>query len=119
MSSLADYLAKNYLSADPNPAKKSKKRKRKDVGSTSSLVIADDDVSGWDNKNRKDDAVDDNIIVTSKLSPSHFCGNRVKANFLYTQHLVAAQNSARKKPRPGLPSTPLGLPHQTKLLQMP
>lgn len=27
---LADYLAKNYLTADPQPEKKSKKRKRKE-----------------------------------------------------------------------------------------
>jgi pre-mRNA-splicing factor CWC26 len=65
MSSLADYLSKNYLSADPNPAKKSKKRKRKDVeASSSGLIIADDDVSGWDNAKSKDDADDEGIMVT-------------------------------------------------------
>ncbi|KAI9760145.1 MAG: hypothetical protein M4579_001865 [Chaenotheca gracillima] len=43
--SLADYLAKNYLTADPAPEKKSKKRKRKGTKDTASagLVIADDD----------------------------------------------------------------------------
>ncbi|KAF2663854.1 hypothetical protein BT63DRAFT_430108 [Microthyrium microscopicum] len=50
--SLADYLAKNYLSADT--PKKSKKRKRKDA-STAGLVIADDNVTGWDNSKTKDD----------------------------------------------------------------
>ncbi|MCJ1370959.1 Pre-mRNA-splicing factor cwc26 [Loxospora ochrophaea] len=46
--SLADYLAKNYLTADPTP-KKSKKRKRKDASRPSTgLVIADDDALGWD-----------------------------------------------------------------------
>ena len=44
--SLADYLAKNYLTADPVPEKK-KKRKRKDKTAESGLVIADDDVLGW------------------------------------------------------------------------
>ncbi|KAL8694645.1 MAG: hypothetical protein Q9218_000740 [Villophora microphyllina] len=44
--SLADYLAKNYLTADTKPEKKSKKRKRKD-GAQSGLIIADDDASGW------------------------------------------------------------------------
>ncbi|KAL6718340.1 Pre-mRNA-splicing factor cwc26 [Lecanora helva] len=44
--SLADYLAKNYLTADSKPDKKSKKRKRKDAG----LIIADDDAPGWGNK---------------------------------------------------------------------
>ena len=43
--SLADYLAKNYLTADPTPDKKSKKRKRKET--SSGLVIADDDAVGW------------------------------------------------------------------------
>jgi pre-mRNA-splicing factor CWC26 len=45
--SLADYLAKNYLTADSKGEKKSKKRKRKDV--TNGLVIADDDTMGWEN----------------------------------------------------------------------
>ena len=44
--SLADYLAKRYLTADSNPEKRSKKRKRKD-GTTSGLTIADDDALGW------------------------------------------------------------------------
>ena len=44
---LADYLAKNYLTADSKPDKKSKKRKRKD-GSTPGLTIADDDPTGWE-----------------------------------------------------------------------
>lgn len=39
--SLADYLAKNYLTADPKPEKKSKKRKRK-AQADGSLVIDDD-----------------------------------------------------------------------------
>ena len=45
--SLADYLAKNYLTPDTKPERKSKKRKRKD-GASSGLVIADDDALGWD-----------------------------------------------------------------------
>ena len=45
--SLADYLAKNYLSADSKPERSSKKRKRKD-GTISGLTIADDDALGWD-----------------------------------------------------------------------
>ena len=44
--SLADYLAKNYLTADSKPEKKSKKRKRKDA--SSGLVIAEDDATGWE-----------------------------------------------------------------------
>lgn len=54
--SLADYLAKKYLTADPKPEKRSKKRKRKGV--SDGLVIADDDASGWDtgiNEKEEDD----------------------------------------------------------------
>lgn len=53
--SLADYLAKNYLTADSpkQTEKKLKKRKRK-VGTTttkSGLIIAEDDITGWEKKN--------------------------------------------------------------------
>lgn len=44
MSGLADYLAKNYLTAD-SKEKKSKKRKRKQAAG---LTIADDDTLGWE-----------------------------------------------------------------------
>ncbi|KAL8747927.1 MAG: hypothetical protein Q9190_000251 [Brigantiaea leucoxantha] len=44
--SLADYLAKNYLTADSKAEHKSKKRKRKE-GQQQGLVIADDDALGW------------------------------------------------------------------------
>lgn len=46
--SLADYLAKNYLTADTSTDQKSKKRKRKPTqGPTTGLIIADDDALGW------------------------------------------------------------------------
>ena len=44
--SLAEYLAKNYLTADPEPERRSKKRKRKDI--SIGVTIADDDALGWD-----------------------------------------------------------------------
>lgn len=47
--SLADYLAKKYLTADTKPEKKSKKRKRKDA--SDGLIIADDDPLGWASSN--------------------------------------------------------------------
>ena len=56
--SLADYLAKNYLTADSKQEKKSKKRKRKD-GGLSGLIISDDDTFGWANRatiDNEDDA---------------------------------------------------------------
>ncbi|KAF2733082.1 hypothetical protein EJ04DRAFT_513514 [Polyplosphaeria fusca] len=49
--SLADYLAKNYLTADSE--KKSKKRKRKDKNS--GLTIAEDDIAGWTKGDDDDD----------------------------------------------------------------
>ena len=56
--SLADYLAKHYLTEDTQPEKRSKKRKRKD-GTASGLTIEDDDTLGWDRHgigNADDDA---------------------------------------------------------------
>ncbi|KAI9803121.1 MAG: Pre-mRNA-splicing factor cwc26 [Piccolia ochrophora] len=57
--SLADYLAKNYLTADPVPDRKTKKRKRKGAslgGTEGGLVIAEDDSLGWDGaRTNKDD----------------------------------------------------------------
>ncbi|KIV99796.1 uncharacterized protein PV09_08601 [Verruconis gallopava] len=58
--SLADYLAKNYLTADSKPEKKSKKRKRKTApeDDVAGLTIADDD-AGWGSFGRKDNDDDD------------------------------------------------------------
>ena len=64
--SLADYLAKNYLTADSKPNKKVKKRKRKD-DPQAGLVIADDDALGW-NPAGDGNAADDGPI-TGKFSP--------------------------------------------------
>src|SRR5271170_6380034 len=71
MSSLADYLAKNYLTADPHPSKKPKKRKRKDA-SSAGLIIADDDATGWEAPRAGDDADDDDgrPIVTCAYLPT-------------------------------------------------
>ena len=51
MSGLADYLAKNYLTADSEKKSKKRKRKNKDSG----LVIEDDDNLGWKEKADEDD----------------------------------------------------------------
>lgn len=68
--SLADYLAKNYLTADSKPDKKSKKRKRKE-GKTepSDLIIADDDALGWIANGAARD--DDDGPVTGMLKSFH------------------------------------------------
>ncbi|KAA8906303.1 Pre-mRNA-splicing factor of RES complex-domain-containing protein [Sphaerosporella brunnea] len=59
MSSLAEYLAKNYLTADTPKKKSTKKRKRKDKDAAASgVIIADDDAAGWENSrggNNSDD----------------------------------------------------------------
>lgn len=53
---LADYLAKNYLSAD---AKASKKRKRKDAAKEAGVTIADDDAREWTNTPQNADEDDE------------------------------------------------------------
>jgi pre-mRNA-splicing factor CWC26 len=72
--SLADYLAKNYLTADSKPQKKAKKRKRKGIeDDTAGLTIADDDAS-WGGRSKAaaqdgDDNDDDNTPhVTGRSS---------------------------------------------------
>ncbi|KAI4250378.1 MAG: hypothetical protein L6R42_008725 [Xanthoria sp. 1 TBL-2021] len=62
--SLADYLTKNYLTADSKPEKKTKKRKRKD-GPQSGLTIADDDALGWGAKAADADEDDAPINVSA------------------------------------------------------
>ncbi|OAG08463.1 uncharacterized protein CC84DRAFT_1173941 [Paraphaeosphaeria sporulosa] len=61
--SLADYLAKNYLTADSDKKSKKRKRKHKDGG----LKIDDDDISGW-NKGADDDDDDAPTIAGMTLS---------------------------------------------------
>ncbi|EMD58305.1 hypothetical protein GGP41_009710 [Bipolaris sorokiniana] len=57
MSGLADYLAKNYLTADSEKKSKKRKRKNKDAG----LIIEDDDNLGW--KDKADDDDDDAPMI--------------------------------------------------------
>jgi pre-mRNA-splicing factor CWC26 len=67
--SLADYLAKNYLTADPPADKKSKKRKRKAAkNNAAGLIIADDDISGWNTNTAENDDDDAPMIGTQFLN---------------------------------------------------
>lgn len=61
--SLADYLAKNYLTADSEKKSKKRKRKNKDGG----LVIDDDDNLGW--KQNADDDDEDAPMVGTIAKP--------------------------------------------------
>ncbi|WPH02903.1 Hypothetical protein R9X50_00577100 [Acrodontium crateriforme] len=57
---LADYLASKYLSADPKPTKK---RKRKDATKLEGLTIADDDTNDWTNPNTNADDDEDGPMI--------------------------------------------------------
>ncbi|KAF8477124.1 Pre-mRNA-splicing factor of RES complex-domain-containing protein [Kalaharituber pfeilii] len=58
--SLADYLAKKYLTKDPASGDKKKKKKRKkDDG----IVIADDDAMGWDEGKKGSEDEEETMIV--------------------------------------------------------
>lgn len=63
-SNISDYLAKNYLVADPKP---SKKRKRKEAAA-SGLIIADDDDSSWAKPTIADDDGFDGPVTVSGTS---------------------------------------------------
>ena len=71
--SLADYLARRYLTADSKTEKRSKKRKRKD-GTTSGLIIADDDALDW-NRDRIGSTGDDAPLEGKKqvFFYNHLC----------------------------------------------
>ena len=65
MSGLADYLAKNYLTADSDKKSKKRKRKNKDAG----LIIDDDDNLGW--KEKADDNDDDDAPMIGTIVSNH------------------------------------------------
>jgi pre-mRNA-splicing factor CWC26 len=68
---LADYLAKNYLTASPAPDS-TKKRKRKTTKEASSgLIIADDDALGWSNQSAEADD-DDGRPLTLGIGSAEF-----------------------------------------------
>lgn len=71
--SLADYLAKNYLTADSSTTvKKTKKRKRTATHPSPStgLIIADDDALGWTTNNGAgNDDTDDGPVTGMSLRP--------------------------------------------------
>ncbi|KAG8530045.1 uncharacterized protein KY384_005527 [Bacidia gigantensis] len=88
--SLADYLAKNYLTADSQPEKKSKKRKRKD-GISTGLVIAEDDVSGWGNGGATRNDEEDAPLTVNNTKSAEF--RRAKKSSWQTIGTPAPTNS--------------------------
>lgn len=62
MSSLSNYLASKYLSADP-PSSKPKKRKRTKATEGDGLIIADDDVGFGDSSKRNDEDEDGPLVA--------------------------------------------------------
>jgi pre-mRNA-splicing factor CWC26 len=94
--SLADYLAKNYLTADSKREKSSRKRKRKQA--TDGLIIADDDATGWGqtSTNRDDDGP-----VTGKYPPN-LPPDRTGTKASW-QWVHAPPNFAKQKATPGRP----------------
>ncbi|KAI0546575.1 Pre-mRNA-splicing factor of RES complex-domain-containing protein [Xylaria curta] len=62
-SDLSSYLATHYLTADPKP---SKKRKRKQA--TEGLIIADDDETGWSRPQGRGNGDDDDEEMTTTVA---------------------------------------------------
>jgi pre-mRNA-splicing factor CWC26 len=96
--SLADYLAKNYLTADSETKSKKRKRKNKDSG----LLIADDDISGW-RQNADSDDEDAPTIVGSTAGLSLTSSKKSKkksraadSSALWTTVGVAAPSTAEQ-----------------------
>ena len=85
---LADYLAKNYLTQDSAAEKKSKKRKRK-AGGTSGLIIADDDASGWERT--KSAQIEDDGPLTVNANSAEF--RKAKKNAWQTVGAPAPSSS--------------------------
>ncbi|RPA72096.1 hypothetical protein BJ508DRAFT_419650 [Ascobolus immersus RN42] len=67
--SLASYLAKNYLNADPAPEQKKKKRKTKHK-KDDNVLIADDDALGWEpsKPDVASDSDEDRVVTVGGVS---------------------------------------------------
>ncbi|KAF2852788.1 hypothetical protein T440DRAFT_445446 [Plenodomus tracheiphilus IPT5] len=89
--SLADYLAKNYLTADSEKKSKKRKRKNKDVG----LIIDDDDNLGWKDKADVDDEDAPMIVGGGTLKKSKKKSNSSNAA-IWTAVGVAAPSHAQQ-----------------------
>lgn len=94
MPDLNSYLAAHYLTADPKPTKK-RKRKTPKLGATGGLLIADDDEPGWKNpKGSEDDDDDAELQTTVAGTSAEF--RRAKKSAWKTVGETAAAASKRK-----------------------
>lgn len=72
-SSLADYLAKNYLSADPPPDRPKKKRKKTKNADAGGLIIADDDPPDLrSSANKLENEDEDGPVIDSSRTTAEF-----------------------------------------------
>jgi pre-mRNA-splicing factor CWC26 len=76
---LAEYLAKNYLSAD---SKSSKKRKRKDASKSEGITIEDDDSNDWRNSAQRQDEDDTAPVLVGGGLPEGLSKPGKKANWI-------------------------------------
>ena len=76
---LADYLAKNYLSADSKP---SKKRKRKDASKSDGITIEDDDSNNWTNLTQQQDEDDTAPVIVGDGLPGGLNKPGKKTNWI-------------------------------------
>ena len=83
--SLADYLAKKYLTADAPAEKSAKKRKRKGAATASTgLVIADDDAPGWDDNKAENE--DEDGPTTGECCVNSTSGRRTNTEATVNAH---------------------------------
>jgi len=70
--SLADYLAKNYLTADPSLSDTKKKKKRKKGKDGPGIIITDDDALGWDPTTKDKGDENDGVLLVRDGHSSDF-----------------------------------------------
>jgi pre-mRNA-splicing factor CWC26 len=71
-TSVTNYLATHYLTADPAPTKKRKRKHAPSTADTSTLVIADDTLTGWDNAGSDASAEADNPTIVASTTATGF-----------------------------------------------
>lgn len=91
--SLADYLAKNYLTADSDKKSKKRKRKHKDGGLK---IDDDDDISGWNRGADEDD--EDAPTIGMSIQQHSTCPKDSFTNFPIAGMTLSSKKT-KKKPK--------------------